>query len=417
VCTQEYLRSYSLLSKILIAPDGELILLIKKLFPMDNDYKDLLSNIKQKVNQAQLKTVVAANSQMLFLYWEMGNYIIQNQNHRGWGAKIISLLSADLRKEFPAIKGFSARNMLYMKQFAETFPVPVLQLFVQLEKDIRDKGIIAQQLVAQFQSIEDQHIKLVQQPVALIEESLFMQSVLARLSWSHHVILMDKVPHLGQRFWYMLNTIEHGNSRNVLAMQIESGLFDRQIKAKKITNFFRTLPEPHTDFANYILKDPFIFDFVQAKEKVDERNIEQQLTEHITKFLLELGHGFAFVGKQVHFEVGKTDFYADLLFYHTKLHAYVVVELKARAFEPGDASQPNFYVNLVNDRLKGEEDNDTIGILLCKGKDEVLAEYALRGIMQPIGVTDYQLGKAVPEELKSQLPDIADLENELFQRN
>jgi uncharacterized protein DUF1016 len=151
---------------------------------MDNDYKDLLSNIKQKVNQAQLKTVVAANSQMLFLYWEMGNYIIQNQNHRGWGAKIISLLSADLRKEFPAIKGFSARNMLYMKQFAEAFPIPVLQLFVQLEKDVRDKGIIAQQLVAQLQSIENQHIEFVQQPVAQLEESLFMQSVLARLSWS-----------------------------------------------------------------------------------------------------------------------------------------------------------------------------------------------------------------------------------------
>jgi predicted nuclease of restriction endonuclease-like (RecB) superfamily len=385
---------------------------------MENDYKDLLSNIKQKVKNAQLKTVVAANSQMLFLYWEMGNYIIQNQNHKGWGAKIIDLLSADLRKEFPAMKGFSRRNMLYMKQFAEAFPTPILQLFVQLEKDIRDKGVIVQQVAAQLLDIENQYFAFAQQVAAQMgEEHIFLQSLLARVSWSHHLVLMDKVPHLGQRFWYMLNTIEHGNSRNILAMQIESGLFQRQIKAKKITNFSRTLPKAHTDFANYILKDPFIFDFVQAKEKADERNIEQQLTEQITKFLLELGQGFAFLGKQVHFEIGKTDFYADLLFYHTKLHAYVVVELKARAFEPGDASQLNFYVNLVNDRLKGEEDNDTIGILLCKGKDEVLAEYALRGIMQPIGVSDYQLGKAVPEELKSQLPDIADLENELFHRN
>jgi predicted nuclease of restriction endonuclease-like (RecB) superfamily len=256
----------------------------------------------------------------------------------------------------------------------------------------------------------------VQQPAAQLHaETLFLHSLVAKVSWSHHLVLMDKVPHPGQRFCYMLNTIEHGNSRNILAKQIESGLFERQIRAKKITNFSRTLPEPHTDFANYILKDPFIFDFVQAKEKADERNIEQQLTEHITQFLLELGQGFAFLGKQVHFEVGKTDFYADLLFYHTKLHAHVVVELKARAFEPGDASQLNFYINLVNDRLKGEEDNDTIGILLCKGKNDVLAEYSLKGIMQPIGVADYQLGKAVPDNLKSKLPDIADLENELSQ--
>jgi predicted nuclease of restriction endonuclease-like (RecB) superfamily len=383
---------------------------------MENDYKTLFSTIKQKIKSAQLKTVVAANSQMLFLYWEMGNYIIQNQNHQGWGAKIIELLSSDLKKEFPTIKGFSPRNMLYMKQFAEAFPIPVLQQFVQLETEIKDKGLFSQQLVAQLQSVENQTIKFVQQPLAQLPEPLFLQSLLARISWSHHVVLMDKVPHLGQRFWYMLNTIEHGNSRNVLAMQIESRLFERQITAKKITNFSRTLPDAHTDFANYILKDPFIFDFVQAKEKADERNIEQQLTEHITKFLLELGQGFAFVGKQVHFQIGDSDFYADLLFYHIKLHAYVVIELKARAFQPGDASQLNFYINLVNDRLKGENDNDTIGILLCKGKDEVLAEYALKGIIQPIGVADYQFGKAVPEELKSQLPDIADLENELSQR-
>lgn len=382
---------------------------------MDIDYKSLFLTIKQKVKSAQLKTVVAANSQMLFLYWEIGNYIIQNQNQQGWGARIIDLLSADLRKEFPTIKGFSPRNMFYMRKFAETFPTPVLQQFVQLEADIRDKVLILQQLVAELQSIENQDFTFSQQPVAQLPEPLFLQSLIARVSWSHHVILMDKVPHLGQRFWYMLNTIEHGNSRNVLAMQIESGLFERQITAKKITNFSRTLPEAHTDFANYILKDPFIFDFVQAKEKADERNIEQQLTEHITKFLLELGQGFAFVGKQVHFQVGNTDFYADLLFYHIKLHAYVVVELKARAFQPGDASQLNFYINLVNDKLKGENDNDTIGILLCKGKDEVLAEYALKGIVQPIGVADYQFGKAVPEDLKSQLPDIADLEHELSQ--
>ena len=267
-----------------------------------------------------------------------------------------------------------------------------------------------------------------QQPVAQLQnqtdtvapqkdEQLFLGSIVARLTWSHHIILMDKEPHLGKRFWYMLNSLEHGNSRNVLAMQIESGLFERQVSAKKISNFNRTLPPLQSDFANYLLKDPYIFNFVQAKEKADERNIEEQLASHITKFLLELGQGFAFVGRQVHFEIGGDDFYADLLFYHTRLHCYVVVELKARPFEPSDASQLNFYVNLVNDKLKATEDNDTIGLLLCKGKNEVIAEYALKGYNNAIGISDYQISKAIPEELKSLLPQIEDIENEFKEKD
>jgi predicted nuclease of restriction endonuclease-like (RecB) superfamily len=211
----------------------------------------------------------------------------------------------------------------------------------------------------------------------------------------------------------MLNSLEHGNSRNVLAMQIESGLFERQIATNKINNFKNTLPPVQSDFANYLFKDPYIFDFVQAKEKADERNIEEQLTTNITKFLLELGQGFAFVGRQVHFEIVNSDFYADLIFYHTKLHCYVVVELKARPFEPGDASQLNFYVNVVNDKLKTDQDNDTIGLLLCKGKNEIVAEYALKGYSSAIGISDYQISKAVPEELKSSLPQIEDIEREM----
>ena len=212
----------------------------------------------------------------------------------------------------------------------------------------------------------------------------------------------------------MLNTLEHGNSRNILGMQIESGLFERQIKAKKINNFHRILPSPDTDFANYILKDTYIFDFVQATDKANERNIEQQLTQHIIMFLLELGQGFAFIGKQVHFKIGEDDFYADLIFYHTKLHAYVVVELKAKPFKPGDASQLNFYVNVVNDKMKAKGDNDTIGLLLCKGKNNTVAEYALKGYNNAIGISDYQFSKALPEELKSSLPQIEDLERVLM---
>ncbi|GAA3935902.1 DUF1016 family protein [Chitinophaga oryziterrae] len=377
------------------------------------DYGVLFLEIKNKIQKAQVKTVITANAHMLFLYWEMGNYILKHQNEQGWGAKIIKLLAADLKKEFPAIKGFSARNLLYMKQFSEAYPIEFLRRFVELEDELNSKNAFAQQLVSQMLSIDNQNFVIAQQPAAQLDEVVFLQSVVAKLTWSHHMILLDKLTHPGKRFWYMLNTIEHGNSRNVLAMQIQSDLFERQVVAKKITNFSRTLPEPNTDFANYIIKDPYIFDFVQAKEKADERNIEQQLTDHITKFLLELGKGFAFIGKQVKMEVGGQDFYIDLLLYHIRLHAYVVVELKARDFQAGDAGQLNFYINLINDRMKGPNDHDTIGILLCKGKNEVLAEYALRGMMHPIGVAEYQLAKAVPEELKSQLPDIADLEQEL----
>lgn len=376
-------------------------------------YIELLSEIKQKIKEAQLKTVLAANSQMLLLYWQLGNYILTNQYIEGWGAKIITNLSNDLQKEFPQIKGFSVRNLNYMKSFAASYPESVLRLMNELEAALKNDISKVQQVVALLETAGNQSIAITQHPVAQLQEEVFLNSVTSRVSWSHHVILFNKVKSIGQRFWYMLNTLEHGNSRNVLAMQIESGLFERQIASKKTTNFSRTLPGPQTDLAQYLLKDPYIFDFVQAQDKADERNIEQQLTEHITKFLLELGQGFAFIGKQVHFQIGDADFFADLLFYHTRLHAYIVVELKARPFEPGDAGQLNFYVNLVNDKMKGPNDHDTIGLLLCKGKNEVLAEYALRGYNQPLGVSDYQISKAIPEELKSSLPDISDLENEL----
>ena len=405
-------------------------------------YKDLLVEVKNRIREAQVKTVSAANSQMLLLYWQMGNIILSNQAKQGWGAKVIDLLSADLKKEFPQLKGFSARNMLYMKQFAEAYAIETIQAYCLIESKIKVANLVSQALIKEVLGIENAHFLLAQQPVAKLKtsdneafeitqqpvaqfnsnvpqpvaffsEHLFLESILANISWSHHVVLMDKEPHLGKRLWYMLNSLEHGNSRNVLAMQIESGLFERQIAAKKITNFTKTLPPPQSDFANYLLKDPYIFDFVQAKEKADERNIEEQLAEHITKFLLELGQGFAFIGRQIHFEIGGSDFYADLLFYHTSLHCYVVVELKARPFEPGDASQLNFYVNVVNDKLKKKGDNDTIGLLLCKGKNEVVAEYSLKGYNNAIGISDYQISKAIPEELKSALPQIEDIENKL----
>ncbi|WPQ66595.1 PDDEXK nuclease domain-containing protein [Chitinophaga sancti] len=300
-----------------------------------------------------------------------------------------------------------------MKQFAEAYPITMLQTFNQLEEELSVEKTSSYDWNNKLILIEKQSITITQQPAAQFTESVFLKAVVARVTWSHQMVLLDKVTDPGKRFWYMLNTIEHGNSRNILASQIDTNLFERQVTTKKITNFSKTLPEPNTDFATYIMKDPYIFDFVQAKEKADERNIEQQLTDHITKFLLELGKGFAFIGKQVHIEIGGQDFYIDLLLYHIRLHAYVVVELKARDFQPEDTGKLNFYINVVNDKLKGTGDSDTIGMLLCKGKNEVMAEYALKGIGHPIGVAEYQLAKAIPEELKSQLPDISDLENEL----
>ncbi|MCH8555963.1 MAG: PDDEXK nuclease domain-containing protein [Schleiferiaceae bacterium] len=391
---------------------------------MDKEYKQLLLQVKERIANAQVKAVSASNIQMLLLYWQLGHLILFNQSKKGWGAKVIDLLSNDLKKELPHLKGFSVRNLKYMRKFALEYPFFRLEKIVSFSEQLKLLGEnqsniqnllseFVQQPVAQIDFNQNAYSEIVQQGVAQFDEELFSSSVLASISWSHHIILMDKEPQLVKRIWYMLNSIEHGISRNILAMHIESGLFERQVAAKKITNFNRTLPPPQSDFANYLLKDPYIFDFVQAKEKADERNIEEQLASQITKFLLELGKGFAFVGRQLHFRVGDSDFYADLVFYHIRLKCYVIVELKAREFEPGDASQLNFYVNVANEKLKGENDNETIGLLLCKGKNEVVAEYSLKGMSNALGISDYQISKIIPDSLQSELPQIEDIEKGL----
>lgn len=357
------------------------------------DYASLLLEIKQQVKQSQLKAVISANSQMLYMYWYIGNNILQMQKEQGWGAKVIDQLSKDLRTEFPDQKGFSVRNLKYMQKFAEEYSIEFMQ-----------------QLAAQSLVLE--HNIKVQQPAAQLED-LFMQTPVAQIPWFHHCILMDKIKKIDERLWYINQTVENGWSRNVLAMQIESDLYKRQVTTKKITNFKSTLPSVQSDFAEQILKDPYIFDFVTIKGKADEKNIEDQLCSHITKFLLELGQGFSFIGRQYHLNVGNKDFYIDLLFYHIRLRCYVVVELKAVPFSPEQTGQLNFYVNVVDDVLKTEQDNPTIGLLLCKSKNEAVAEYALGGIKTPLGVADFEFSKAIPEELKTTLPSIEDLEKEL----
>jgi predicted nuclease of restriction endonuclease-like (RecB) superfamily len=282
----------------------------------------------------------------------------------------------------------------------------------QLQMANLENNIIGQEALAQIQNIQDTLAVITQEPLAQIE-LIFTNSPIAKINWASHMVLMDNKLPLGIRYWYMKQAVEFGWSSNILDLQIESALFQRQVKNQKVNNFTATLPKPQSDLANYLLKDPYIFDLAGVKKSADERDIEEQLVNHVTKYLLEMGTGFAFVARQKHFQIGNKDFYADLILYNIKLHAFVVVELKATPFKPEYTGQLNFYINVVNDKMKGEHDNRTIGLLLCRGKDEIMAQYALEGYNQPMGVSDYQLSKAIPDELKSTLPTIEEVEQEL----
>lgn len=397
---------------------------MQKLDNSDSEFKALISLLGNEIATAQVKVIAAANAQMLLHYWKMGTFIFICQQQLGWGAKVISKISAVIRQKYPEKKGYSSRNLTYMCQFAKLYPAKILTEMKANEAEMNSANIqtvisitnkfndleITQELPAQ-----NEMLSLITQEFPAQLENLFLSSPLTRTNWASHQVLMDSKLPLGIRFWYVLACPNYGWSSNVLDMQIKSGLFQRQIKENKNSNFSRTLPTPQSDLANYLLKDPYIFDITNSQQIMNERNIETQLVTHITDYLLEMGNGFSFVAKQKHFEIGGEDFYADLILYNIQLHAYVVVELKARPFEPGDVSQLNFYINVVNDKLKGIGDNDTIGLVLCQGKNKILADYVLKGYNQPIGVSDYQLSKAIPDNLKSTLPSIEEVESELGQ--
>ncbi len=400
--------------------------------------------VGSEIEQAQVRLITAANAQMLFHYWKMGNYILYQQNLYGWGGKIINKLAQAIRFNYPEKKGYSVRNLSYMCQFAKAYPLNVLRKLIETEtkptvtsiQNITDSvrelnnTVFTQEPLAQIQPADNKETTIMLEPLAQIPdvtgtisvicqtaiediERIFLSSPVARINWASHVIMLNSSLPLGVEYWDMKQSVEMGWSSNVLKMQIESNLYDRQIKSNKVNNFTATLPAPQSDLANYLLKDPYIFDLAGAKEKADERDIEEQLVKHVTRYLLEMGNGFAFVARQKHFQIGNSDFFTDLILYNIKLHAYVVVELKATPFKPEYAGQLNFYINVVDDKLRGESDNKTIGLLLCRGKDEVVAQYALAGYDQPIGISDYQLSKAVPENLKSALPSIEEVEEEL----
>ena len=400
--------------------------------------------VGSEIEQAQVRLITAANAQMLFHYWKIGNYILYHQNLQGWGSKIIKQLAKAIRFNYPEKKGYSERNLTYMCQFARSYPLNVLRSFIDTDarlsvpsiQNVTDEvlklnnGQFTQELTAQIQSTDSQLLEFTQEPLAQIQnvaktvsaiyritiediEKLFLASPVARINWASHVIMLNNSLPLGVKYWYMKQSVEMGWSSNVLKIQIETNLYNRQISNNKVNNFTATLPAPQSDLANYLLKDPYIFDLAGAKGKADERDIEEQLVKHVTRYLLERGNGFAFVARQKHFQIGNSDFFADLILYSIPLHAYIVVELKATPFKPEYAGQLNFYINVVDDKLRGKDDNKTIGLLLCKGKDEVVAQYALTGYDQPIGISDYQLSKAIPENLKSVLPSIEEVEEEL----
>ena len=369
-------------------------------------YRDLLGEIKSRVRTAQHKAALSANAEMILLYWDIGRMIAARQEKEGWGAGVIPRLAVDLKNELPEEKGFSERNIKLMVQFYQTYSdtLAIGQPPVAQMSDGNAARSIGQRPVAQLTSTDP----IVPQPAAQL--TIIQRAVLS-VSWAHNIILIQKIKHLPTRLWYARQTIEHGWSRDTLTTQIKNNAHERQGGA--VTNFATTLPEVHASLAQGLLKDPYLFDFLTLEEPFHERELETGLLGHIQKFLLELGRGFAFVGRQYRLEVSDREFYLDLLFYHFHLRCFVVVDLKKGDFKPEHAGKMNFYCSVVDDQLRHPGDAATIGLILCQTKDRILAEYALRDIHKPIGVADYELTRALPAELASSLPSIEALEAEL----
>ncbi|TAL71430.1 MAG: DUF1016 domain-containing protein [Burkholderiaceae bacterium] len=348
-------------------------------------YPALLADIKQRIGQAQTRAMLAVNAELIRLYWEIGQMLDARQKLEGWGAAVIPRLARDIRNELPEVKGFSERNIKRMLAFYREYPA--LQFVPQAVAQIESAGKVPQ-------------------PVAL-----FPAELLASIPWGHHLLLMEKIKDATTRRWYMQATLAQGWSRGVLQMQIETAAHTRQ--GKTTSNFALRLPPPQSDLVQQTLKDPYLFDFLTLEEPFHERELETGLIRHLEKFLLELGQGFAFVGRQHHMVVGEQDFYIDLLFYHLRLRCYIVIELKRGAFKPEYAGKMNFYCSVVDDVLRHTQDAPTIGLILCQQQNEVIAEYALRGVDKPIGVSTFELTRALPAELASKLPSIEQIEQEL----
>lgn len=325
------------------------------------DYPAFLSRLKTQIRDTQVRAALAVNAELVLLYWHIGRGILQQQQQQGWGARIVDQLAQDLRHAFPELKGFSPRNLKYMRAFAEAWP-----------------------------------------------DAEFVQQLAAQIPWFHNCLLLDKLKAAVEREWYVRQTIANGWSRNVLAAQVESGLYQRQGRA--VTNFGHTLPAPQSELAQQILKDPYTFDFLSLGTDAQERDLERGLLNHVRAFLLELGKGFALVGTQYHLVVGGQDYYLDLVFYHLQLRCFVIIDLKMGEFRPEDSGKMNFYLAAVDDLLRHPTDQPSIGLILCKTQNRLVSEYALRNLRQPIGVAEWQLTRALPAELRRSLPTTEELD-------
>ncbi len=371
----------------------------KKATVVRDNFTALLADVKGRIQTAQTRAVLAVNAELVRLYWDIGRIIDQRQKREGWGAAVIPRLAAALKNELPELKGFSERNIDLMIQFYRAYPDPAA--FVQPVVAQLPAPPISQPPVAKSSAG-----KKAQPVVAKIPES-----TLWAIPWAHHVILMQKVKDLPARRWYMEQTLAHGWSRNVLAVQIDAQAHTRHGQA--VSNFAAVLPAPQSDLAQQTLKDPYIFDFLTLAEPFQERELETQLVRHLEKFLLELGQGFAFVGRQYRLAVGDEDYYIDLLFYHLRLRALIVIDLKTGKFKPEYAGKLNFYCNAVNQQLRHPDDAPTIGLILCQSHDRLQAEYSFAGIDKPIGISTYELTRALPPAVQSALPTVEQLEAEL----
>ena len=329
----------------------------------DSQYLSIIETIKSEIESARFRATISVNSELTMLYYNIGSIINENKS---WGNKFIENLAKDIKLEYPNSKGYSVRNLKYMAKFAAEYT---------------DKG--------------------------------FVQTLSAQIPWSHNCLIMDKVKTQEKRKWYIEKTIENGWSHSVLTHQIESGLYERQAIAEKISNFENRLPATQSELAIQTMKDPYIFDFIPFKEDMLEKDIEQALVKDITALLLELGTGFAFLGNQYHLNVGGDDFYIDLLFYNLNLRSYVVIELKTGDFKPEYAGQLNFYLSAVDGILKKDTDNPSIGLLLCKSKNDLVAEYSLRDMSKPIGISEYKITSSLPEEYEKQLPAVEDIQKRI----
>lgn len=358
---------------------------------MDENYVNWIKDLKTKIRNAQIKASIAVNEEMLVLYWDIGRSIAEKQNQFTWGSKIVEQMAKDLKRELPDTKGFSRTNLFAMRKF---------YLFY------KDSELV-QQLGGQLENISSKpENKLVQQVVGQLSKD----SILCKIPWGHHVAILNQCKDVEQAIFYIQQCIQNNWSRNVLEIQLESKLIERQGKA--LNNFELTLPKPQSDLAKETLKDPYKFDFLTLEANIQELELEKQLTENITNFLLELGKGFAFVGRQHTLQVGNKERKLDLLFYHLKMHCYVVIDLKMGEFEPEYAGKMNYYLSAVDKLLKTEQDNPSIGIILCKSKNALEVEFALQDINKPMGISEFSFSE-LPKNIQSNMPTVEELENEL----